>query len=73
MTEEPDTTIIPAAYPELKALIIDGDPAVLLSEEEAFALYERNWRFLDREKLTDAEKQLIRRLTDRFGEGEVYV
>ena len=73
MTEEPGTTIIPVAYPELKALIIAGDPAVPLSEEEAFALYERNWRFLDREKLTDAEKQLIRRLTDRFGEGEVYV
>jgi len=73
MTEETSTTIIPAEYPELKALIIDGDPSTPLTEEAAFALYERNWRFLDRDKLTDGEKALIRRLTDRFGEGEVYV
>ncbi|MGV8935501.1 MAG: hypothetical protein ACOH2J_00125 [Allorhizobium sp.] len=73
MTEENRATIIPAEYPELKALIIDGDPTLPLSEEATFALYERNWRFLDREKLTDGEKALIRKLTDRFGEGEVYV
>lgn len=37
--------------------------------EEALALYERNWRFVDPERLTDEEARFIDRLKHRFGEG----
>jgi hypothetical protein len=37
--------------------------------EEAFALYERNWRFVDKDQMTEREMQLIRSLADRFGRG----
>ena len=39
--------------------------------EDAFALYERNWRFVERERLTPEEAALIERLKDRFGSGVV--
>ena len=37
--------------------------------EDALALYERNWRFVDVERLDPREKDLIERLKDRFGAG----
>jgi hypothetical protein len=40
-----------------------------IAAEEAFALYERNWRFVDRERLTREEASLVDRLKDRFGGG----
>jgi len=36
---------------------------------EALGLYERNWRFVDQERLQDHERQLIERLVARFGRG----
>jgi hypothetical protein len=36
---------------------------------EALALYERNWRFVDRERLDPAEAALIERLKMRHGGG----
>lgn len=37
--------------------------------EEALALYERNWRFVEPERLSRDEAVLIERLRDRFGSG----
>lgn len=72
MTEDrAKQTFSPADYPQLNALV--EDPTGTLSPKEAFEIYERNWRFIDRDKLTDGETRLIRDLTDRFGDGEVYV
>lgn len=36
---------------------------------DAFALYERNWRFVEPKRLGRAEKKLIERLSNRFGGG----
>lgn len=44
-----------------------------ISAEEALALYERNWRFVDPKRLTRAEAELIERLKDRVGAGVLHV
>jgi hypothetical protein len=41
--------------------------------EEALALYERNWRFVEPAHLTSAEADLIDRLKQRFGAGVLNV
>lgn len=40
-----------------------------ISAREAFSLYERNWRFVDPSRLSDRERGLLDRLTERFGAG----
>ncbi len=40
-----------------------------LPAREAFALYERNWRFVDVARLDPKEAHLLQVLTDRFGAG----
>ena len=40
-----------------------------IAAEEALALYERNWRFVDIQLLEPRERALIDRLKDRFGAG----
>ncbi|RUM96930.1 hypothetical protein EET67_15440 [Pseudaminobacter arsenicus] len=61
--------IIPAKFPELNKLAWNRDPRRPLAADEAFALYERNWRFVDREHLTDREASLIRKLGKKYGHG----
>ena len=41
--------------------------------DEALALYERNWRFVDPKQLTQAESELIDHLKRRFGGGMLNV
>ena len=41
--------------------------------DEALALYERNWRFVDLQQLTQAESELIDHLKHRFGGGMLNV
>ncbi len=59
-------------YPQLSLLAwnrairdIEGD--------EAFALYEGNWRFVDVNELTEVEVNLINRLTQQYGNGVLNV
>ncbi|WFP75266.1 hypothetical protein [Mesorhizobium sp. WSM4906] len=63
--------IVPAEFPQLQALVWSRDSARPIPAEEAFALYERNWRFVDQKRLTAREKLLIRKLADEFGHGIV--
>lgn len=65
--------IVPADFPELKNLAWSRDATRPIPAEEAFALYERNWRFVDKERLTDREARLIRGLTRKFGHGVMLV
>lgn len=44
-----------------------------LRAEEALALYERNWRFVDQVNLLPAERKLIERLVAQFGNGVMNV
>jgi hypothetical protein len=65
--------IIPNDYPQLKSLLLDREPTCPISAKEAFALYERNWRFVDVRQLTEDETQLVRDLTAAYGNGVVLV
>ncbi len=47
--------------------------ARFLGAEEAFRLYERNWRHVDRINITEAERTLIARLAEQFGNGVLNV
>jgi len=69
----------------LKDLVLDIDQWPTLHElawnrvdrwipaEEALALYERNWRFVQPQQLTQAESDLIDHLKHRFGGGMLNV
>lgn len=61
--------IRPADYPALARLIWNGDPANAIPAQDAFAIYERNWRHLDQSQLSRREAELIAQLTDVFGKG----
>lgn len=54
-------------YPQLHALCWNRRENTVLSEDEVFALYERNWRFIDPGTLTDDEASLLRRLEASHG------
>lgn len=55
-------------YPEL-ALLCWNRRDRFIPAREAFALYERNWRFVDTPRLSPGERALIDRLTQRYGNG----
>lgn len=61
--------IVPADFPELKLLVWNRDPMRPIPAHEVFAIYERNWRFVDVARLTHREAALIDDLTEAFGNG----
>lgn len=61
-----------AEYPQLASLSWHRQGEAL-SEEEALALYERNWRHVDPSQLEPAERALIARLVQRHGKGALLV
>jgi hypothetical protein len=60
-------------YPQLRFIAWNRPGDQTISEEEAFALYERNWRFVDVRALDDRERELIKKLTDEVGHGHLHV
>jgi hypothetical protein len=64
-------TVIPAAWPELARLAWNRDPSRPIPGAEAFGLYEANWRHVDRAALTQAERDLIEALAERYGAGHL--
>ncbi len=59
-------TIRIADHPQLKRIawqLADTE----LTAKEAYALYQRNWRHIDKKALDDRERDLVRRLANRFG------
>jgi len=60
-----------AEYPAL-ADIAWNRTARFISARDAFSLYERNWRFVDRGGLTERERALIDRLARRYGGGIIH-
>ncbi|MFC0268361.1 hypothetical protein [Kushneria aurantia] len=60
-------------YPQLKLLAWNRRDEDFVEEEEAFALYERNWHFVDEARLTSSERHLIERLTALYGRGVMNV
>lgn len=58
-----------ADYPQLKQLAWQVLGVETVSPVEAWSIYERNWRHLDEQLLTDCEHQLIDALRLAFGGG----
>lgn len=63
-----DEVILVDDYPEL-SLLTWSRAKREISPQEALALYERNWRFVDRAKMADGEAALIQRLVAQYGKG----
>ena len=61
-----------AAFENLAALCWNRRERYL-GAEEAFRLYERNWRLVDRRRMQPAERALIERLAARYGNGVLNV
>jgi hypothetical protein len=62
-----------ADYPQLKLIAWNRKEYEFIEEDEALALYERNWRYVDQAHLTEKEQQLIDRLVVQFGNGILHV
>lgn len=61
------------AYPQLRAICWNRRDDALLDGEEALALYERNWRFVDAAALDPCERRFIDALAGRYGHGVLMV
>lgn len=67
------TTVLIGDYPGLRGLAWQTDAGTEITETEALNLYERGWRHLDREALTDHEKAFIQHLADTYSHGALLV
>lgn len=65
--------IILADYPQLQTLVWNRPTTTELTAQEAFALYERNWRHVNVRALLPREKELIQHLTATIGGGVMMV
>lgn len=62
-----------ADYPMLREVAWSTDHEAEITPREAFALYERNWRHIDREAMSRPERDLLERLTKTGGKGVLLV
>lgn len=62
-------TIVPNDFQELRLICWHRSPELPMEEQEAFKLYERNWRYVDEAAMRPKEKALIKRLMERYGHG----
>lgn len=60
-------------YPELRLIAWNRRPDDWIAEAEALALYEANWRFVEPERMSVAEKALLERLIRDHGAGVLNV
>jgi hypothetical protein len=60
-------------YPQLRLLAWSRSSADLLDEQDAFALYEREWCWIDQGSLLEKEIALIERLKRQYGRGVLNV
>lgn len=67
------TTVRIDKHPQLRQLAWQLPDAAELTEREALALYERNWRHLDFERMDSTERQWIDTLVNTHGQGHLLV
>lgn len=60
-------------YPQLTLICWSIDPKQRLSDEEAFAIYERNWAYVKPDEFTEEERRLVERLIREVGQGVLNV
>lgn len=66
-------TITVGDYPGLRSLAWQTEAGTTITETEALNLYERGWRHLDQQTLTDREKAFIQHLADTYSNGALLV
>ncbi len=64
-----DPNIFIDDFPQLRLIAWSQPHTKVMTESDAFGLYERNWRFIDENTMSAAERALIARLAIKFGEG----
>jgi hypothetical protein len=62
-----------ADYPQLSMIAWNRQPDSNVTEKEALALYEANWRWIDERTLTPEERKLIEQLVQEVGKGVLNV
>jgi hypothetical protein len=62
-----------ADYPQLRLIAWNRQPDSVVTETEALALYEANWRWIDERTLTPEERKLIEQLVQDVGNGVLNV
>lgn len=62
-----------ADYPQLGLIAWNRRPESVITEAEALALYEANWRWIDEKTLTTEERKLIEKLVQEVGKGALNV
>lgn len=60
-------------YPQLSFIAWHRQQDSFVTEEEALALYEANWRWVDERTLTPKERALIEQLVQKVGNGVLNV
>jgi len=63
------TTLKIGQYPQLALIAWSRRPDDEITAEEAFGLYESNWRFVDQDGLGQEERDLIQSLMKNYGNG----
>lgn len=67
-----DTFVI-GDFPQLRLIAWNRNPDDAITGEEAFDLYERNWRFVDENAMQPRERAMLDRLTRKYGNGILHV
>lgn len=60
-------------YPQLRLIAWNRRNELFIDEQEALALYEANWRFIEPKELSAEEAALIERLIQQYGHGVLNV
>jgi hypothetical protein len=60
-------------YPQLSLIAWNRHNDSFVTEKEALALYEANWRWIEEDKLTEQELNLIEELVKKVGNGRLLV
>jgi hypothetical protein len=66
-------TVVIGDFPQLRLIAWNRDPRDAITGEEAFDLYERNWRFVDEHAMCPRERAMVERLTHAYGHGILHV
>lgn len=66
-------TLVIENFPQLRLIAWNRHPHDAITGEEAFDLYERNWRFIDETAMPAHERALLDRLTREYGHGILHV
>ena len=60
-------------YPQLRQIAWQLHDETELTEEEALQLYERNWKYVDRDAMDQRESEFVQHLADVYSHGRLLV